>query len=120
MNITPELKKLVAITVRDRIKKRIRENRVVPKTVKSNKAKKTGTTLVESGRLKNSIKYQLQGDKAAVGSNVVYARIHHEGGMAGRGKKVKIPARPYMFVDDDDLLVIKERIRNYYQSKGIL
>ena len=116
MEITPELKTLVGITVRDRIKKRIRENRVVPKTIK-----KGGTTLVESGRLKNSIKYQLRGgNKVAVGTNVVYGRIHHEGGMAGRNRKVKIPARPYMFVDEDDLLVIKQRIRDYYKSKGIL
>lgn len=30
-----------------------------------------------------------------IGSNVVYAAIHEFGGMAGRGRKVKIPARPY-------------------------
>ena len=35
------------------------------------------------------------------GSNMEYARIHQEGGQAGRGKKVTIPARPYMGVPKD-------------------
>lgn len=30
-----------------------------------------------------------------IGSNVVYARIHEYGGRAGRGLKVRIPARKY-------------------------
>ena len=32
---------------------------------------------------------------AAASSNKPYARIHHLGGMAGRNRRVKIPARPY-------------------------
>lgn len=31
-----------------------------------------------------------------VGTNVKYARIHEFGGMAGRGHKTRIPARPYL------------------------
>ena len=31
-----------------------------------------------------------------IGSDVVYAAIHEFGGMAGRGRRVKIPARPYL------------------------
>ena len=34
--------------------------------------------------------------KGVVGSNLVYARIHELGGLAGRGRKVKIPMRPYL------------------------
>jgi len=34
--------------------------------------------------------------KGVVGSNLVYARIHELGGYAGRGRKVKIPMRPYL------------------------
>lgn len=30
-----------------------------------------------------------------------YARIHQYGGMAGKNRKVKIPARPYMPIDKD-------------------
>lgn len=32
---------------------------------------------------------------AAASSNKPYAAIHHFGGMAGKNRKVKIPARPY-------------------------
>lgn len=31
-----------------------------------------------------------------ISTNVVYARIHELGGYAGRGRKVRIPARPYL------------------------
>ena len=35
------------------------------------------------------------------GSNMVYARIHQEGGQAGRLQRSLIPARPYMGVPQD-------------------
>jgi phage virion morphogenesis protein len=35
------------------------------------------------------------------GSNMVYARIHQQGGSAGRGHRSLIPARPYMGVPQD-------------------
>jgi len=35
------------------------------------------------------------------GSNMEYARIHQQGGQAGRGNKTTIPARPYMGVPKD-------------------
>lgn len=34
--------------------------------------------------------------RAGLGSNLRYARIHQLGGKAGRGRKVTIPARPYL------------------------
>lgn len=53
--------------------------------------------LLDTGRLRNSITYRLIGRHAVeIGSNVEYAAIHQFGGMAGRGRKVKIPARPYL------------------------
>jgi len=42
-----------------------------------------------------------------IGSNVIYSRIHQLGGMAGRGHKVKIPARPFLLVQDQDWGTIK-------------
>ena len=36
---------------------------------------------------------------AGVGTNLHYARIHQLGGRAGRGHKLKIPARPYLGLD---------------------
>lgn len=37
------------------------------------------------------------GFELTYGSSVVYAAIHEYGGNAGKGKKVKIPARPYFY-----------------------
>lgn len=58
--------------------------------------------LVQSARLKNSVSSDADSTRVAVGSNLDYARIHQQGGDAGRGKKVSIPARPYLGVSDDD------------------
>jgi phage virion morphogenesis protein len=52
--------------------------------------------------LRNSISSSASGSKAFIGTNVKYARIHQLGGDAGRGKKVKIPARPFLGVSDAD------------------
>lgn len=65
--------------------------------------KPRGRTLVDNRTLQNSITYRAEPDKVLVGTNVVYARIHQYGGFAGRGRKVKIPARPYLGVSHDDL-----------------
>lgn len=55
----------------------------------------TGSIQEESGDGEASI-------KAGVGSNIRYARIHQLGGLAGRGRKVKIPARPYLGLTKDE------------------
>jgi len=69
------------------IKRRIRSNQVTPPS------KSRGTTLVKSGALINSIRHIIAGDKVTVGSNLVYARIHHEGGVI-RPKRAKALAIP--------------------------
>ena len=43
----------------------------------------------------------------------VYARIHDRGGMAGRGKKVKIPQRRYLFLQNED----REYIENFVREQ---
>jgi phage virion morphogenesis protein len=59
--------------------------------------------LVSSGRLMKSINVQqVSAREVVVGTNVVYAAIHHFGGQAGRGRKVTIPARPYMLIQKED------------------
>ena len=47
------------------------------------------------------------------GSREKYAAIHQFGGPAGRGKKVNIPARPYLKLGDDDLDEIRDAIWKY-------
>ncbi len=83
-----------------------------PATI-AKKRRGEGRILVDSGRLKNSIKVQASSDKVIVGTNVIYAAIHHFGGQAGRGRKVKIPARPFMLVQDEDWKEINEVAADY-------
>ena len=63
-----------------------------------------GRTLTETGRLRGSIAHAVMdaGHTVEVGSNVVYAAIHQFGGRAGRGRRVTIPARPYLGIDERD------------------
>lgn len=53
--------------------------------------------LLDTGQLRNSIKVlRANAAEAVVGTKLPYAAIHHFGGKAGRGRKVTIPARPFM------------------------
>lgn len=59
--------------------------------------------LRDHNHLFDSLSHELVGNgSVAVGVNRVYGRIQHLGGMAGRGRKVEIPARPFLGVSDDD------------------
>ncbi|MCZ6701004.1 MAG: phage virion morphogenesis protein [bacterium] len=69
------------------------------------KASKTNL-LVDTGRLMGSITFRAERDELAVGSNVIYARIHQLGGRAGRGHATTIPARPYLVFQKSDVEVI--------------
>lgn len=79
-----------------------------------NKKGKTGKMLNRSAAgLYPSIHPWYDSRSAVVGTNKKYAAIHHFGGRAGRGKKVKIPARPYLVLDDSDTRQIVERMKRY-------
>ena len=72
--------------------------------------------LHESGMLKGGIMHEVDpGDQAVIigpsGPASDYARIHDRGGMAGRGKKVKIPQRRYLFLQDEDMEDIENFVR---------
>lgn len=62
----------------------------------SKRAANGGKTLQLTGQLAASISTKVGNDFAQIGSNKKYAAIHHLGGQAGRGRKVTIPARPYL------------------------
>jgi len=52
--------------------------------------------------LKRSLIWESFPDGSVIfGSNVEYARIHQQGGQAGKNKSANIPARPYMGVTKD-------------------
>lgn len=67
--------------------------------------------LIQSARLRNSISSRVSGFKVAVGTNVVYGRIHQFGGKAGWGKRVVIPARPFLGISEADLAEIDRIVR---------
>jgi len=78
--------------------------------------KKGGSILVGKGHgggLMGSIHSQVAGNIVMVGTDKVYAAIHQFGGMAGRNKKVKIPARPFLMVQDKDWDNINEDLSNF-------
>lgn len=62
----------------------------------SKRAANGGKTLQLTGQLATSISTKVGNDFAQIGSNKKYAAIHHLGGQAGRGRKVILPARPYL------------------------
>jgi len=69
-----------------------------------------------SGGLMGSISYRASGDRVVLSANKIYAAIHHFGGMAGRGHKTRIPARPFMFVHDRDWIEIKDALRKHLEG----
>jgi len=84
-----------------------------PATLKSKKGGGILKVQGMAGGLMGSVNYQAFSDKAVWSSNKVYAAIHHFGGMAGRGRKVKIPARPYMMLQDEDWEEMKAALNDF-------
>lgn len=76
--------------------------------------------LRDKANLYDSITHEPDAKHGAVrvGSNKVYARIHQLGGDAGKGKKVKIPARPYLGVSGEGLKEM-DRIAQSYMAKAV-
>lgn len=88
---------------------------LAPSTIKQRqKAGHEGKMLqISAGGLKSSISRKHDENSATVGTNKIYARIHQLGGKAGRGKKVTIPARPYLKLTDGDLNDVREFIKDH-------
>lgn len=64
---------------------------------------KEGHLLHSSGKLLDSIRAKaISDDQAIVAANRVYAAIQQVGGLAGRGHKVRIPARPYFGISTEN------------------
>lgn len=89
-----------------------------------------GSPLIDSGELRNSIQAVSDNDSAVVGTNILYAPLHHFGGVIAPKNKpflafkingewvftkkpVKIPARPFMVLTEED----KSDILNDVQRK---
>ena len=74
-----------------------------------------GTPLVDTENLMGSITSDYSNDMATVGTNEPYAAIHQFGGKAGRGRKVEIPARPFLILTPQDEADILEDVQSYFQ-----
>ena len=86
----------------------------VTKKQRKKEGKWPGMILQKSqGGLAQSISSEYGDDYAIVGTNKVYAAIHQFGGDAGRKKKVKIPARPYLTLGDDAVDEIRNVVEDY-------
>ena len=57
-------------------------------------------------------------DYAVIGSNLEYAGIHQLVGQAGKNKSVEIPARPYLFLTEDDNQEILSECAKYLSDNG--
>ena len=75
-----------------------------------------GTPLVDTENLMNSITSYYDNSAAMVGTNEPYAAIHQFGGKAGRGRKVDIPARPFLVLTPQDEEDILEDVQAYFRS----
>lgn len=76
-----------------------------------------GKILIDTGRLRSSITYEPKKFSVRIGTGLVYGGIHQTGGKAGRGRRVKIPARPYLVVQEEDRRYIDEVIVDYLMKK---
>jgi phage virion morphogenesis protein len=90
-----------------------------PSTVKQKQKKGFGHggILQQRNRLYESIVAQdATPTSVRVGANTPYAMIHQLGGKAGRGKKVTIPARPYLGISDKEKELLKDYVALYIKS----
>jgi len=76
----------------------------------------TQSLLFFEGHLAGSIDHEVAGDEVRVGSGLVYAAIHQFGGRAGRGRKVEIPARPYLGLSDENRDEIEAVVTDWLQE----
>lgn len=73
--------------------------------------------LKDTGGLRASISSKARPEGVAVGTNKVQAAIHQFGGPAGRGKKVQIPARPYLGVSNEDAKDIHALLTEFVEGR---
>lgn len=79
--------------------------------------------LIDTGTLMRQTFYRATANEVTVGNSMVYAAIHQFGGQAGRGRKVTIPARPFLpvtasgqWLGTDDRDAVLDTIRNAIQA----
>jgi phage virion morphogenesis protein len=79
--------------------------------------KKGAKILTESNHLRDSIRHQVGGNTLRVGTNRPYGAIHQFGGRAGRGRRVNIPARPYLGIGERESKEIVQIVTEWMEVK---
>lgn len=74
-----------------------------------------GKTLQDKGHLRDSYAYEASRDSVEIGSNIIYAAIHHVGGKAGRNRSVTIEPRPALGITEEDRAEIGEQTLDFYR-----
>lgn len=83
--------------------------------VRTQKGYWPGKILQMRGELAASITSNYDESSAIVGTNKKYAAIHQFGGDAGRNKKTKIKARPYLKLDEKNLTNILKETKKIFK-----
>lgn len=65
--------------------------------------------LRQDGYLSDKTAYNYDDKRLEFGSSAKYARLHQFGGKAGRGRKVLIPARPWLGVSEQDKQILLQK-----------
>lgn len=74
----------------------------------------SANALIDTGVLRASVNVlETTSSSVTVGSRIKYAAIHQFGGITGRGKKVRIPARPFIGMSESAKRNIIDRINAY-------
>jgi phage virion morphogenesis protein len=72
--------------------------------------------LIWNGELRDSVGCKTENLKLFIGAgneDIPYAKIHNEGGKAGRNKNVEIPKREYLGFGNKEEQIINEEIKNW-------
>ena len=91
----------------------------VTKNLRKEINKYPGPILQVTGQLATSVNTHYDNDSAVIGSNLAHAAIHQLGGDAGRNRKVKIPARPYLKLTDEDYAEIFDKVEKHLNTNSL-
>jgi phage virion morphogenesis protein len=69
---------------------------------------------MDTGQLATSITAEATSQGVTIGTNKAYGAIHHFGGQAGRNKKVTLPARPCLVVQEGDYEEIQKAAEEFF------
>ncbi|WP_338665001.1 phage virion morphogenesis protein [Pararoseomonas sp. SCSIO 73927] len=83
------------------------------------KRKVRPTMLREKGILLGGLTREVEGFDLSLGTNEVYAAIHQFGGETGPAGTSSIPAREYLGLSADDILMIQEEWEDFATRRGL-